>query len=536
MVAARTEMYRLQELVKLHRQGVRPRERCRLLAMSPKTEMKYRFALRAAGLLDGEHEDELPDESVLRAAMDLQLPPVEARAVESSADRWSAPLRAAFDKGTSPRSIWDRLKRTDDEFDVSYDAVKRLFRRWRREVGPRAVDVAIPVETEPGQVAQVDFGYLGELMCERSGRLRKAWVFVMTLGYSRWMYASVVFDQSSSTWQRLHREAFEKLGGVPHTIVPDNLKAAVIRASFRASDRHSLELNRGYVEVARHYGFRIDPTPVRSPEKKGKVESDVGYIKRNWWPSLPKGTLEEANRDLEHWLEHTANARCHGSTRRRPDELCASVESKHLRALPSSRWTPVCWKQATVHRDAHIEFAGRLYSVPWQHIGERVWVRATHKTVEIRHNDTRLAVHEREGKGRRSTNELHLPEGRRDLMYRCESYWVERADAMSPTVGAFIREVLQSDDVVSKLRDVQSIVTHLETFPRSRADGAVRRASAFGNLTYQGVRRILREALDLLPLPEEQTPRFGRLVSPRFARSVNDFHITTREVSHESVG
>jgi transposase len=536
MVAARTEMYRLQELVRLHRLGVRPRERCRLLTMSPKTEMKYRLALQSAGFFESEAGEELPEEAVLRDAVERSWPQPAARAVESSADRWSEPLRTAFDAGTSPRGIWDRLKRSEDEFDVSYDAVKRLFRRWKREAGPRAGDVAIPVETEPGHIAQVDFGYLGELMCERSGRLRKAWVFVLTLGYSRWMFASVVFDQCSSTWQRLHREAFEKLGGVPRTVVPDNLKAAVIRASFGASDRHAIELNRGYVELARHYGFLIDPTPARAPQKKGKVESDVAYIKRNWWPSLPKGTIEEANRDLAHWLEHTANARCHGSTLRRPDEMLADVESQRLGALPASRWTPVCWKQATVHRDAHIEFDGRLYSVPWQHIGERVWVRATDKSVEVRRNEQRLTVHEREGKGRRSTNELHLPEGRRDLMHRCESYWVDRADALSPAVGAFVREVLQSDDVLSKLRDVQAIVTHLETFPRSRADAAVRRASAYGNLSYQGIRRILRDALDLLPLPDEQTTRYGRLTSPRFARSGTDYHTTTREVPHEPVG
>jgi Integrase core domain len=65
-------------------------------------------------------------------------------------------------------------------------------------------DVAIPVETRPGEVAQVDFGYVGRLYDPRARVMRKAWVFVMVLGYSRHMFARIVFDQSSETWLRLH--------------------------------------------------------------------------------------------------------------------------------------------------------------------------------------------------------------------------------------------------------------------------------------------------------------------------------------------
>ena len=68
-------------------------------------------------------------------------------------------------------------------------------------------------------------------------------------------------------------DAFNDFGGAPRTIVPDNLKAAVIRAAFGSSE--PCELQRSYRELARFYGFMVDPTPPRSPEKKGKVESAV---------------------------------------------------------------------------------------------------------------------------------------------------------------------------------------------------------------------------------------------------------------------
>ncbi|MBK8259985.1 MAG: DDE-type integrase/transposase/recombinase [Nannocystis sp.] len=49
------------------------------------------------------------------------------------------------------------------------------------------------------------------------------------------------------------------------------------------------ELSRSYRELARHYGVQIDPTPPASPQMKGRVESAVRYIRRNFLPTLGAG-------------------------------------------------------------------------------------------------------------------------------------------------------------------------------------------------------------------------------------------------------
>lgn len=74
-------------------------------------------------------------------------------------------------------------------------------------------------------------------------------MFVMTLGYSRHMYAEVVFNQRSTTWIALHQRALRFFGGAPETLVPDNLKAAVIRAAFAVDD--DSEINRIYRAIPR---------------------------------------------------------------------------------------------------------------------------------------------------------------------------------------------------------------------------------------------------------------------------------------------
>ena len=62
--------------------------------------------------------------------------------------------------------------------------------------------------------AQVDFGYAGRMRDPQTGQLRKAWAFVMVLGFSRHQYVEFVWDQSVATWLLLHRHAFEKLEAV----------------------------------------------------------------------------------------------------------------------------------------------------------------------------------------------------------------------------------------------------------------------------------------------------------------------------------
>lgn len=510
-------MHRLQELVRLHRMGLTERRAAKELRMGRNTAREYRRALAAAGMLDGS-VDELPALEALKSVVLAALPPRPAPQQVSTLGDWQPHVEALLEKRLGPQAIHDRLRLEHPEFHGSLGSLKRLVRRIRQARGVRPDDVAIPVETEPGDVAQVDFGYAGKLWDATTGAPRKAWVFVMVLGHSRHQYSEVVFDQRTATWLDLHQRAFSQLGGVPRVIVPDNLKAAVIRAAFGISGLP--ELNRSYRELARHYGFRVDPTPPRSPEKKGKVESGVKYVKNNFLRGRQDQSIAEVNRELARWTRDIAGTRVHGTTGRRPLDVFAQEEQSHLLPLPRQRYESVVWKRATVHADSHVHFERKLYSVPWRLINREVWIRATAASVAIYMDDERVATHSRSGAKLRSTHEDHLPEGRADLRHRSRSYWEARADRIGSEVGLFVREVFDSDDVLLQLRAVQAIVTYLEKFPRERASAAARRASFYGSYSYQAVKNILTRALDLEPLPTTKAkPAWAD--SPRFARDVS---------------
>jgi transposase len=497
--------------------GTGAREVARMLDMSPNTEREYRLVLKAEGLLAGPIDD-LPLLEVLRAAVEKRLPTKPPPQMVSSVDSLREKIVALAAKGMKPQAIYDRLRLEEKDFDASFWAVRAMWRKWRKQRGVRAEDVAIPVETEPGEVAQVDFGYVGKLYDASSGLLRKAYVFVLVLAYSRRMVVRIVFDQKIETWLRCHIEAFDELGGVPGTIVPDNLKAAVIRAAFGVDGATSL--NRSYRELAKHYAMKIDPAPIYEPKKKGKVESSVKYVKGNFFSGRDDGAdADETKRELQRWVDTIANVRNHGTTHRRPIDLFA-VEREALKPLPAHRFELVTWAKARVHQDSHVAFDKRLYSAPWRLIGQELWLRATSTSVVIYADDVRVAMHDRRGRATRSTCDEHLPEERAPWRHRSRAYWEERANRIAPEVGAYVREVFDSDDVLSMLRTVQAIVTHLEKFPRERAIAACARASHYRCFQYRTIKNILRDGLDLVAVAP--TPTHGALVAPRFARPIGE--------------
>jgi transposase len=118
-------------------------------------------------------------------------------------------------QGTEMVAIHQRLQ--ERGFDGSYSAVRRYVQKLEGSLP----EITVRVETPAGAEAQVDFGYAGR-MRDGTGRMRKAWAFVMTLSYSRHQYVEFVWDQTVPTWLTCHRKAFAYFGGVPERLVIDN--------------------------------------------------------------------------------------------------------------------------------------------------------------------------------------------------------------------------------------------------------------------------------------------------------------------------
>jgi len=179
-------------------------------------------------------------------------------------------IERALEQGLTAQRIYQDLSQ-EAAFAGRYDAVKRYVRRLRA----RAPERYFRLECLPGEEAQVDFGR-GAPIRTAAGRLQKTWVFRIVLSYSRKGYSEVVLRQTTEVFIRALENAFRYFGGVPETVVIDNLRAAV-----KKPDWYEPELNPKVREFARHYGTVILPTRPYTPEHKGKVENAVGYVKGN---------------------------------------------------------------------------------------------------------------------------------------------------------------------------------------------------------------------------------------------------------------
>ncbi len=235
-------------------------------------------------------------------------------------DPYKEYINIQISKDLTAKRIFQDLQR-DYNFSGSYDTVKRYIAKIKT-TPPKAYMVLTSL---PGEEAQVDFGYIGTIKV--NNRHKKAWIFVMTLSYSRYMYVQIVFDQSVKTFIECHKNGFKYFGGVPETVKLDNLKAGILEADF-----YEPTVQKNYATFAAHYGFWAQPCRVRTPTDKGKVESNVNYVKDNCFKGREFSDIEEARKFLLDWLKNTANVRKHGTTKKIPQEVFNTVDSKQKKS------------------------------------------------------------------------------------------------------------------------------------------------------------------------------------------------------------
>ena len=360
MPSRRKEVTDIRQIIVQMRGGRSNRQIASGLKLSRNTVKRYRMWAEQQQLLNGELPELGELQALLEETMSGSGPPTQTSSVEP----YQEVVEQLRREGTEIAAIWERLK--ERGYEGSYDAVWRFV----RHLEPPQIDVTVRVEHKPGEEAQVDFGYAGELVDDTTGQPRRAWVFVMTLSWSRHQYVEFVWDQKLETWLQLHRHAFEYFGGVPARVVIDNLKAGITQACWTDP-----QVQQSYRECAEHYGFLILPCRPYTPQHKGKVEQGgVHYVKRNFLGGRGQLAQRQANQAVLTWCETTAGLRIHGTTKEQPLIRFQEVEQARLQALPIEPYDLAVWKVAKLHRDCYIVFENAFYSAPFRLVGEQLRV------------------------------------------------------------------------------------------------------------------------------------------------------------------
>jgi len=156
-----------------------------------------------------------------------------------------------------------------------------------------------------------DWGHLGTLECE--GQEQKLWAFTFTMGYSRRMMAEVALDQKIGSLL-MREEAFRQMGGDPEEILYDRMKTVWLGSD----ERGEIVWHPVFLEFARYWVFTPRLCRPYRAQTKGKVESGVKYLRRNFLCGLQgrePHSLTDMNAQLREWISTVANQRVHGTTR-----------------------------------------------------------------------------------------------------------------------------------------------------------------------------------------------------------------------------
>lgn len=398
-------------------------------------------------------------------------------------------------QGIQATTIYSHLKQ-EYGFVGSYSVIQRFIKRLKDNSSP----VTTILEFSPGECVQVDFGAGPSFVDERTGEVSKTWIFVMVLAFSRHMYAEIVLRQDVETWLGCHRRAFEWFNGVPKKIVIDNAKCAITKACY-----NDPVVQRSYAEFAQGYGFIISPCPPYDPQKKGRVESGVKYVKNKFVPLRTHRNIVSSNQALTGWLLEEAGQRIHGSTRERPLTLF-EMERHTLQPLPDKPPELAVWQKVKLHGDCHVQYLKCRYSVSYRLVRQTLWLRATETTVRIYHNHNLVALHPRLFKpGSKNTLDEHLPPNALAYQMRDAQWCLKQAT----DIGEYCQQAIQkllTDSVIDYLRAAQNVVGLRKKFGDERLELACKRALAFQSIHYKTIKSILEAGVENEPLPCEKEP------------------------------
>ncbi len=478
MANRRFEMFQYQQILFHMRSGESDRDLARTGVVGRRKAGEIRKQATAQGWLDPARP--LPSEAELAEAFSQRS---QQAGNGSSVAPYRAKIQAWVAEGIDGTTIHRALVRNHG-FTGSYSAVRRFLHSLPND----QAKATVILDFAPGEAAQVDFGSGPKLIDLHTGEIRSSWFFIMTLCYSRHQYAEIVFNQKVATWLACHRRAFEWFGGVPEKLIIDNAKCAITRACAKDP-----EVQRSYGELALGYGFRISPCPPHDPQKKGRVEAGVKYVKRAFMPLRQFRDLTDANRQLSQWVMLEAGTRIHGTTRRRPLELFDETEKAMIQPLPDVPVQEAVWTKVKVHGNAHVAYEKNLYSVPFQRIRQTLWLKATDTTIQVYHNHEMVAVHARlQGAGRHSTLNDHMPPDALAYKLRDPQWCLAQAETIGPACLQLIRQLF-SHRVLDHLRAAQGVVRLADRYGNQRLEAACGRALLFDSPRYRTVKTILEK-------------------------------------------
>src|ERR1700681_2114372 len=496
MPAERVSMRQAREIIRLKfSAGMPTREIARRLWLAPSTVRETLKRLESAGL--GWPLPEGMSDAELEAALYANRRSKRGHRRCAEPD-WPAVHRELKRKHVTLLIVWDEYIAANP-CGYSYSRFCELYRGFESKLS-----TTMRQTHAAGERLFVDYAGDGVpvVIDRHTGELRKAQIFVAVLGASSFTFAWASWTQTLPDWIDAHVHALEAIGGVPHLLVPDNTRTAVIKACF-----YDPLVNRTYAEMAAHYDTALLPARPRKPRDKAKVEQAVLIVERWLLGRLRHRTfhsLAEVNAAIAEMLTRLNEERPIRRLGATPRKLLEEIDRPALKELPESPYVFAEWRICRVSIDYHVEVEAHYYSVPHRFVRAEVEVRFTARTVEIFHKGERIAAHQRMGGNHKHTT---VPEHMASSHRRYAGWTIERirkdAAAIGPATAALCELILDERAHPEQgFRACLGILRLARSYGSVRLDAAATRAIDIGARTYGSVKSILANNLDRRPSPK----------------------------------
>jgi len=381
----------------------------------------------------------------------------------------------------------------------------------------------VPVaDGEPGVECQIDFGRMGKIFDAESGRHRVVHALIFTAVYSRHMFVWLTFSQTLEAIIAGCEAAWRFFDGVFKVLIPDNMTPIVPKA-----DSTDPQFSVGWTEYSQARGFFTDPTRVRHPQDKPRVERMVQYVRGNFFAGEDFADLADAQARAQAWCANKAGQRIHGTTCQRPAVVFAEREAALLLPAPTVVYQVPIYAQAKVHRDYHIQLDRALYSIPEHLRGQTVSVRADGELVKAFHRGKLVKTHPRQPAGGRSTDPADLPADKADYAMRDLTHMIATAAGHGADIGIYAERLLDHQLPWTRMRQVYRLFGLVKRYGAAPVDTACCRALELDVVSVTKIAAMLAKATENSPA---DPPRAATGLAPaRFARDPGEYRPQGRQ-------
>jgi len=283
-----------------------------------------------------------------------------------------------------------------------YETVKCFVAPLRR-IYQAENEAFIRFETMPGEQSQVDWGSTWVWI---GAKQEKVHIFTLVLGYSRRLFARGYPDEKIVHLIAGHEAAFQWFEGYTKEILYDNPKTMVRNHNIVSGE---ILLNNTFKDFCNHYHFRPRFCRPYRAQTKGKVESGVKYVKRNFLAGRRFKSLAHLNQELENWLLGISDERIHGTTHKKPSLRFLEEKASLTPILGVKPYCLIPAIQRRVSQDAMVNFNSNRYSVPWIYSKKQVDLYLSEGKILIILEGKEIASHDLiEGKHQCSVNREHF--------------------------------------------------------------------------------------------------------------------------------